>query len=99
MPSAFVHSKCKLAPRWLGPFTILVRRGNNAYLLDDLPQWMSNIYPVFNIAQLEAWQHPRTPTQGQTDQDLLPKGGKITIWNMKLTKLMYNKEEPPGQSI
>ena len=35
---------------------------------------MSNIHPIFNIAHLKAWQHPKKPIQGQPGHVSLPKG-------------------------
>ena len=48
-----LHSKCKFAPRWLGPFRMSARRGTNASLLDGLPPWMASVHPVFNVSQLK----------------------------------------------
>ena len=57
-----LHSKCKLVPRWLGPFCISARRGTNAYLLDGLPPWMASIHPVFNVSQLKPYNLPDVST-------------------------------------
>ena len=57
-----LHSKCKLAPRWLGPFRISARRGTNAYLLDSLPPRMASIHPVFNMSQLKPYNLPDVST-------------------------------------
>ena len=57
-----LHSKRKLAPRWLGPFCISARRGTNAYLLDALPPWMASVHPVFNVSQSYTLPDVSTPS-------------------------------------
>ena len=57
-----LHSKRKLAPRWLGPFRISARRGTNAYLLDGLPPWIASVHPVFNVSQLKPYNLPDVST-------------------------------------
>lgn len=44
--------KGKLAPRYVGPFRIIARRGEVAYQL-ELPSSMSGIHDVFHISQLK----------------------------------------------
>jgi len=44
--------KGKLAPRYVGPFKILRRRGEVAYQL-ELPTSMSGIHDVFHVSQLK----------------------------------------------
>ena len=41
--------KGKLAPRYIGPFTILERRGKVAYQL-DLPPNLSQVHDVFHVS-------------------------------------------------
>ena len=43
--------KGKLAPRYIGPFKILARRGELAYRL-ELPESLSNVHDVFHVSQL-----------------------------------------------
>ena len=44
------QEKGKLAPRYVGPFRILARRGAVAYQL-ELPQSLSTIHDVFHVSQ------------------------------------------------
>jgi hypothetical protein len=42
----------KLAPRFIGPFKILEKRGEGAYQL-ELPPQLSDVHDVFHVSQLE----------------------------------------------
>ena len=44
--------KGKLAPRYIGPFMILERRGEVAYQL-ELPESLSGVHNVFHVSQLK----------------------------------------------
>ena len=44
--------KGKLAPRYIGPFKILERRGEVAYQL-ELPESLSSVHDVFHVSQLK----------------------------------------------
>ena len=46
------HAKGKLAPRYVGPFKILERRGEVAYQL-ELPQSLAGVHDVFHVSQLK----------------------------------------------
>ena len=46
------NMKGKLAPRYIGPFKILERRGEVAYQL-ELPESLSAVHNVFHISQLK----------------------------------------------
>ena len=46
------NMKGKLAPRYIGPFKILERRGEVAYQL-ELPESLSGVHDVFNVSQLK----------------------------------------------
>ena len=43
--------KGKLAPRFIGPFYVIARRGTVAYQL-DLPKELSDVHDVFHVSQL-----------------------------------------------
>ena len=43
--------KGKLAPRFIGPFCVVARRGTVAYQL-DLPKELSDVHDVFHVSQL-----------------------------------------------
>ena len=44
--------KDKLAPRYIGPFKVLERKGEVAYQL-ELPESLSGVHDVFYVSQLK----------------------------------------------
>jgi hypothetical protein len=46
------HMKGKLAPRYIGPFKILERRGEIAYQL-ELPKSLVGVHNMFHVSQLK----------------------------------------------
>jgi hypothetical protein len=46
------NMKGKLAPRYIGPFKILERRGEVAYQL-ELPESLAGVHDVFHVSQLK----------------------------------------------
>ena len=54
------HTKGKLAPRFVGPYKIVSRRGEVAYQL-ELPQSLVGIHNVFHVSQLKKCL--RVPTE------------------------------------
>ena len=61
------QEKGKLAPRYVGPFRILARRGAVAYQL-ELPQSLSTIHNVFHISQLRKCL--RVPIEATNYEDI-----------------------------
>ena len=61
------QEKGKLAPRYVGPFRILARRGVVAYQL-ELPQSLSTIHDVFHVSQLKKCL--RVPMEATNYEDL-----------------------------
>jgi hypothetical protein len=55
------HVKAKLAPRYIGPFKILDRKGTMSYKL-ELPPKLSEFHDVFHVLQLrKSLQVPNKP--------------------------------------
>src|SRR4051812_22167583 len=46
------HVKGKLAPRYIGPFKVLARRGEVVYQL-ELPPELADVHDVFHVSQLQ----------------------------------------------
>ena len=61
------HVKGKLAPRYIGPFKILARRGEVSYQL-ELPEELSAFHNVFHISLLRKCLH--VPEKNLTYQDV-----------------------------
>jgi hypothetical protein len=63
------HVKGKLAPRFIGPFRILARKGKVAYQL-DLPERLSEVHDVFHVSQLRKCISPLTKQADLADLEL-----------------------------
>ena len=50
-PGCHIHTRGKLAPRYIGPFQIIAKKGKVAYQL-ELPPELSDVHDVFHISQL-----------------------------------------------
>jgi hypothetical protein len=66
--------KGKLAPRYVGPFKIVDRRGEVAYQL-ELPPQLSDVHDVFHVSQLKKCL--RVPEE-QLPMEELDLGGDLT---------------------
>jgi hypothetical protein len=66
--------KGKLAPRYVGPFKIVDRRGEVAYQL-ELPPQLSDVHDVFHVSQLKKCL--RVPEE-QLPTEELDLGGDLT---------------------
>jgi hypothetical protein len=73
------HEKGKLAPRYIGPYKILERRGELSYKL-DLPPKLSEFHDVFHVSQLrKCLQAPNKPkTFKEIDQDTIDLNHDLT---------------------
>jgi hypothetical protein len=73
------HKKGKLAPRYIGPYKILQRRGELSYKL-ELPPKLSEFHDVFHVSQLrKCLQAPNQPeTLKEVDQDTIDLNHNLT---------------------
>jgi hypothetical protein len=79
--------KGKLAPRYVGPFQIVDRRGEVAYQL-ELPPQLSNVHDVFHVSQLKKCL--RVPEE-QLPMEELDLGGDLT-YSERLVKILDTVE-------
>ena len=74
--------KCKLAPRYIGPFEIRSRVGEVAYRL-ILPHELSRIHPAFHISMLRKYisdpSHVLQPQMVELNEDLSYKEYLVAI--------------------
>jgi hypothetical protein len=80
--------KGKLAPRYVGPFKIIDRRGEVAYQL-ELPPQLSDVHDVFHVSQLKKclW----VPEE-QLPMEELGLGGDLT-YSERLIKILDTAEQ------
>jgi hypothetical protein len=73
------HVKGKLAPRYIGPYKVLERRGEMSYKL-ELPLKLSEFHDVFHVSQLrKCLQAPNQPeTFKEVDQDTIDLNHDLT---------------------
>src|ERR1700761_4895301 len=57
----------KLTPRLYGPFKVLEKRGNRAYILNIPPRW--KIHPVFHASLLESYKVSDRPNPEQPSRE------------------------------
>jgi hypothetical protein len=79
--------KGKLAPRYVGPFKIIDRKGEVAYQL-ELPPQLLGVHDVFHISQLKKCL--RVPEE-QLPMEYLDLGGDLT-YNKRLIKIFDSIE-------
>jgi hypothetical protein len=79
--------KGKLAPRYVGPFKIIHRKGEMAYQL-ELPPELSEVHDVFHISQLKKCL--RVPEE-QLPMEYLDLGGDLT-YRERPIKILDNVE-------
>jgi hypothetical protein len=76
------HVKGKLAPRYIGPFRILDRKGTMSYKL-ELPPKLSKFHDVFHVSQLrkclQVPNKPKTFTEIDLNSDLTYRERPIRI--------------------
>jgi hypothetical protein len=101
--------KGKLAPRYIGPYTINQRIGPVAYRL-DLPTELSNIHDVFHVSNLKkCWTDETTivpPEDIRVDPklqtveepiEILDQGSKqLRRSNIRLVKVRWNSKHGPA---
>jgi hypothetical protein len=79
--------KGKLAPRYVGPFKIIDRKGEVAYQL-KLPPQLSKVHDVFHVSQLKKCL--RVPEE-QLPMEYLDLGGDLT-YSERAIKILDNAE-------
>jgi hypothetical protein len=77
----------KLAPRYVGPFKIVDRKGEVAYQL-ELPSQLSNVHDVFHVSQLKKCLRI---SEEQLSMEELDLGGDLT-YSEKPNKILDTTE-------
>jgi transposase InsO family protein len=74
----------KLTPRYIGPFRVLQRVGNQAYRL-ALPEQYSRIHNVFHVSLLEPWR--KSKSDGNTTESMpMPDLEETDEWEVEEIK-------------
>jgi hypothetical protein len=79
--------KGKLAPRYVGPFKIVDRKGEVAYQL-ELPPQLSDLHDVFHMSQLKKYLRV---LEEQLPMEELDQGGDLT-YSERLVKILDTAE-------
>jgi hypothetical protein len=79
--------KGKLAPRYVGPFKIIDRKGEVAYQL-ELPPQLSEVHDVFHVSQLKKCLRV---SEEQLPMEYLDLGGDLT-YSERPIKISDNAE-------
>jgi hypothetical protein len=79
--------KGKLAPRYVGPFKIISRKGEVAYQL-ELPPQLSDVHDVFHVLQLKKYLRVQ---EEQLPMEELDLGGDL-IYRERPIKILYTVE-------
>ncbi|XP_070040955.1 uncharacterized protein [Nicotiana tomentosiformis] len=82
--------KGKLSPRYVGPFKVLERMGEVAYML-ALPTSLSRVYPVFHISMLQKYHEDKSHVfyfnTVQLDENLAYEEELVAILDRQVQKL------------